>query len=98
MSAIATNEPVCVASGRYSKRKRTQVNYHMDELDVSDTESDFECAPVKVRDLRRHGILDLTMNRSVKLPHQNDNLRMLQRVCPRAKSFPSYNYPPKSAT
>lgn len=52
MSAIATIEQVCVASGRYSKRKRTQVNYHMDELDVSDTESDFECAPVKVRKVR----------------------------------------------
>ncbi|KAF2825884.1 hypothetical protein CC86DRAFT_351960 [Ophiobolus disseminans] len=32
----------CFASGRYSKRKRTQVTYFMDELDVSDTESDFE--------------------------------------------------------
>ena len=37
------------ASGRYSKRKRTQVTYFMDELDVSDTESDFEGVHVKVR-------------------------------------------------
>lgn len=28
------------ASGRYSKRKRTQVNYRMEELDVDET--DFE--------------------------------------------------------
>jgi hypothetical protein len=50
MSAI--DDQTSFASGRYSKRKRTQVNYHMDELDVSDSESDFEHVQVKVcRDL-----------------------------------------------
>jgi hypothetical protein len=43
-----TDDQTCFASGRYSKRKRTQVNYHMDELDVSDSESDFEHVQVKV--------------------------------------------------
>jgi hypothetical protein len=47
MSDVAVNEQT-FASGRYSKRKRTQVTYHMDELDVSDTESDFESVPKKV--------------------------------------------------
>jgi hypothetical protein len=37
------------ASGRYSKRKRTQVTYYMDELDVSDSEFDFEGVQAKVR-------------------------------------------------
>lgn len=37
------------ASGRYSKRKRTQVAYRLDELDYSDTESDFASPPAKVR-------------------------------------------------
>ncbi|EOA87190.1 hypothetical protein ACJQWK_10361 [Exserohilum turcicum] len=35
------------ASGRYSKRKRTQVAYRLDELDYSDTESDFASPPAK---------------------------------------------------
>jgi hypothetical protein len=47
MSEIADNEQ-CFASGRYSKRKRTQVTYCMDEMDVSDTESDFENVATKV--------------------------------------------------
>jgi hypothetical protein len=47
MSDVAANEQ-SFASGRYSKRKRTQVTYYMDELDVSDSESDFESAPAKV--------------------------------------------------
>ncbi|KAI4933027.1 hypothetical protein J4E85_003430 [Alternaria conjuncta] len=37
------------ASGRYSKRKRTQVTYHLDELDVSDSESDFDTPQAKKR-------------------------------------------------
>jgi hypothetical protein len=37
------------ASGRYSKRKRTQVTYYLDELDVSDSESDFDNLQAKVR-------------------------------------------------
>jgi hypothetical protein len=47
MSAPALNDE-SFASGRYSKRKRTQVIYAMDELDVSDSESDFETVPTKV--------------------------------------------------
>jgi hypothetical protein len=47
MSEIEVNEQ-SYASGRYSKRKRTQVTYYMDELDVSDSESDFEEVQVKV--------------------------------------------------
>jgi hypothetical protein len=47
MSEPAFNDEF-FASGRYSKRKRTQITYTMDELDVSDSESDFESAPAKV--------------------------------------------------
>ncbi|KAF1936425.1 hypothetical protein EJ02DRAFT_459542 [Clathrospora elynae] len=39
--------PETYASGRYSKRKRTQVTYHLDELDVSDSESDLERPQLK---------------------------------------------------
>lgn len=41
------------ASGRYSKRKRTQVNYRMEELDVDETdfESEEEVVKAKVRRL-----------------------------------------------
>jgi hypothetical protein len=48
MSEISVDQQT-FASGRYSKRKRTQVTYYMDELDVSDSESDFEGVQVKVR-------------------------------------------------
>lgn len=41
--------PDTFASGRYSKRKRTQVIYAMEEMDVSDNESDFERPSPKVR-------------------------------------------------
>jgi hypothetical protein len=39
------------ASGRYSKRKRTQVNYRMEELDVDETdfESEEDITKPKVR-------------------------------------------------
>jgi hypothetical protein len=47
MSEIAANQQT-FASGRYSKRKRTQVTYFMDELDVSESESDFEGVQAKV--------------------------------------------------
>lgn len=41
------------ASGRYSKRKRTQINYRMEELDVDETdaESEEEVVKAKVRRL-----------------------------------------------
>jgi hypothetical protein len=47
MSEIAGNEQ-CFGSGRYSKRKRTQVTYCMEEMDVSDSEADFEHVQTKV--------------------------------------------------
>jgi hypothetical protein len=54
MSQTATTEQT-FASGRYSKRKRTQIKYCMDELDVSDNESDFETAlQTKVRRTKCH--------------------------------------------
>lgn len=44
------NAPVeTFASGRYSKRKRTQVTYHLDDLDYSESESDFDAPQAKVR-------------------------------------------------
>lgn len=48
-----TSQPITFACGRYSKRKRTQITYHLDELDVSDNESDYEASTkqVKVRHL-----------------------------------------------
>lgn len=36
------------ASGRYSKRKRTQVVYCLEELEVDDSESDYEAPQLKV--------------------------------------------------
>jgi hypothetical protein len=47
MSETMANQQT-FASGRYSKRKRTQVTYFMDELDVSESESDFEGVQTKV--------------------------------------------------
>jgi hypothetical protein len=47
MSEIVATEQ-CFASGRYSKRKRTQITYCIDEMDVSDTESDFPSVQTKV--------------------------------------------------
>ncbi|EUC31004.1 hypothetical protein COCCADRAFT_38837 [Bipolaris zeicola 26-R-13] len=44
-AAIASAETF--ASGRYSKRKRTQVSYHLDDLEYSDTESEFESPQAK---------------------------------------------------
>ncbi|KAH7371230.1 hypothetical protein BKA66DRAFT_572967 [Pyrenochaeta sp. MPI-SDFR-AT-0127] len=41
--------PDTFASGRYSKRKRTQITYVLDELDVSDSDSDFESQHIKKR-------------------------------------------------
>lgn len=35
------------ASGRYSKRKRTQVNYRMEEMDVDETDAESEEEVVK---------------------------------------------------
>ncbi|CAN9253157.1 unnamed protein product [Alternaria alternata] len=44
------NAPVeTFASGRYSKRKRTQVTYHLDDLDYSESESDFDTPQAKKR-------------------------------------------------
>ncbi|KAL1797799.1 hypothetical protein ACET3X_004405 [Alternaria dauci] len=40
------------ASGRYSKRKRTQVTYHLNDLDYSDSESDFETPQAKKRTVK----------------------------------------------
>lgn len=37
------------ASRRYSKRKRTPVNYVLDDLFISDSESEFESPVWKVR-------------------------------------------------
>jgi len=70
MSDVAVNEQT-FASGRYSKRKRTQVTYHMDELDVSDTESDFESVPTKVRRILGVDASHLTSNRSAKPSHRS---------------------------
>jgi hypothetical protein len=45
-----TNAPVeTFASGRYSKRKRTQVTFHLKELDFSEPESTFDIPQAKVR-------------------------------------------------
>jgi hypothetical protein len=49
MSDVAAASTDTFASGRYSKRKRTQITYHLDELDVSDSESDFDSPQAKVR-------------------------------------------------
>lgn len=55
----ATAPQTTFASGRYSKRKRTQVNYRMEEMDVDETENELEEEAVKpkVRGLfPRHAI------------------------------------------
>ncbi|CAO2655170.1 Nn.00g102340.m01.CDS01 [Neocucurbitaria sp. VM-36] len=46
MSDIAVNQAT-FALGRYSKRKRTQVTYCLSELDVSDSDSDFDTPQTK---------------------------------------------------
>jgi len=69
------------ASGRYSKRKRTQVTYFMDELDVSDAESDFESVQAKVRRTSAIDAPHLTLSRSANPPHPS--------ACPRTRSSPS---------
>jgi hypothetical protein len=51
-NAMQTEETF--ASGRYSKRKRTQITYTLEELEVSDSESDYESPRSKVRDSAAH--------------------------------------------
>ncbi|KAF1846923.1 uncharacterized protein K460DRAFT_413745 [Cucurbitaria berberidis CBS 394.84] len=46
MSDMAVDQET-FASGRYSKRKRTQVTYSLAELDVSDSESDYDAPQSK---------------------------------------------------
>jgi hypothetical protein len=89
MSDVAVNEQT-FASGRYSKRKRTQVSYHMDEMDVSDSESDFESVQTKVRRILDVDASHLTPNRNAKPPHQSD--------FPRTKSFRSCSCQPRFET
>lgn len=48
-SSAVTQPADTFASGRYSKRKRTQITYAMQELEISDDESDFEKPSPKVR-------------------------------------------------
>ena len=44
------------ASGRYSKRKRTQINYRMEELDVDETDHESEEDIVQPKVRRTHSI------------------------------------------
>jgi hypothetical protein len=89
MSQNATIEQT-FASGRYSKRKRTQVAYFMNELDVSDDEADFEAVQAKVRRIDATNASYLTPSRSAKPPHRRNSQS--------ARSSPSWNCPPRSAT
>lgn len=89
MSDIAMDE-VSFASGRYSKRKRTQVTYFMDELDVSDSESDFEAARAKVRLRTALKPSHLTEDRNAK--------QLQQSHFPSAKSSHSLIYLARSRT
>ncbi|KAF2126526.1 hypothetical protein P153DRAFT_297883 [Dothidotthia symphoricarpi CBS 119687] len=49
----STADEVTFASGRYSKRKRTQVVYCLEELEVDDSESDYETPQLKKRKATR---------------------------------------------
>ena len=72
------------AGGRYSKRKRTQVKYSMDELDVTDAESDFESVQTKVLCITTFSThSQLTLSRSANPLHPSPS--------PRPRSFPSLN-------
>lgn len=55
------------ATGRYSKRKRTQVNYYMSELDITDDEGEYDVVEVKVRCTLAVARYALIPHRSVKL-------------------------------
>ncbi|KAF9699970.1 hypothetical protein EKO04_001873 [Ascochyta lentis] len=52
----ATAPQMTFASGRYSKRKRTQVNYRMEELDVDDTDIESEEDVVKPKKQRKTAV------------------------------------------
>tara|TARA_R110002003_G_scaffold248_4_gene17695 strand:+ start:30531 stop:30908 length:378 start_codon:yes stop_codon:yes gene_type:complete len=86
-----TIDDVTFGSGRYSKRKRTQVTYHMDELDFSDSESDYEGVQAKVRKTCDLNVPHLTLSRSAKLKPSPSNF-------PRTESFPSCSFLQKSVT
>lgn len=66
-TSITTTMEDTFATGRYSKRKRTQVNYCMSELDVSDDEDASEFVQVKVGCTLAIEKLALTLHRSAKL-------------------------------
>ncbi|KAJ4990122.1 hypothetical protein SVAN01_04403 [Stagonosporopsis vannaccii] len=53
MSQPAAPPETTFASGRYSKRKRTQVNYRMEELDVDETDEESEVEAVKPKKQRK---------------------------------------------
>ncbi|KNG47832.1 hypothetical protein DDE82_005060 [Stemphylium lycopersici] len=66
------------ASGRYSKRKRTQVTYHLDDLAYSDAESDYESPQTKVR---------RTIN------YQKPKATKMSKRLPKHKTFPFMQLP-----
>lgn len=81
----ATASADTFASGRYSKRKRTQVTYHLDDLDYSDTESDFESPQTKVR----------RTIKCIQAPHTNASLSEAQsnedpQTTSQAQNLPLY--------
>jgi hypothetical protein len=86
-----TADDVTFGAGRYSKRKRTQVTYHMDELDFSDSESDYEGVQVKVRKTCALNVPHLTLSRSAKPKPSPSNF-------PRTESFPSCSFLQKFVT
>lgn len=94
-SDLAMQPTDTFASGRYSKRKRTPISYVMEELEVSDDESEFERPLVKVR--KR-----VTINASVfSIEHHDRNATCSHpRLDPvrNARSFPFCSCQLKSVT
>ncbi|KAJ8113395.1 hypothetical protein OPT61_g4466 [Boeremia exigua] len=83
------SEGTTFASGRYSKRKRTQVNYRMEEMDVDETENEWEeeeAVKPKVRRFSRGRPAALTFL-------QKQRRTAASRPLPKHKVFPFLELP-----
>ncbi|KAJ4362312.1 hypothetical protein N0V83_010405 [Neocucurbitaria cava] len=85
MSDVAVNNDT-FASGRYSKRKRTPVTYNLPELDVSDSESDFDTPQSKVR------YASVLLCIKANYP-QKRTARVTSRPLPKRRQFPFMQLP-----
>ena len=88
----ATASAETFASGRYSKRKRTQITYRMDELDVSDADSDIEKPHVKVQCTVNHSQA-VDTNQLPKEAQGKDDIGAISQNTSQAQSLPIHGAP-----